>query len=153
MAEKLHGEIFQGTTFSTLLKDIYDNSSKKKKQIDILVNELRPLIHDVSQAAMIVPLIKEYLEVAVKNDEQLVKMAGVYQKFMAAEERLEELQKEKGSILTAEEKNQLLHEIDKDIVQSTIDIKKSDAEVEEEFDKLNDKVQEVKEEIKKEETL
>jgi hypothetical protein len=153
MAEKLHGEIFQGTTFSTLLKDIYDNSSKKKKQIDILVNELRPLIHDVSQAAMIVPLIKEYLEVAVKNDEQLVKMAGVYQKFMAAEERLEEMQKEKGSILTAEEKNQLLHEIDKDIVQSTMEIKKSDADVEEEFDKLNSKTEEVKQEIKKEETL
>ena len=117
------------------------------------MNELRPLIKDVSQAAMVVPLIKEYLEVAVKNDEQLVKLSSVYQKYLAAEEKLEELQKEKGSILTAEEKRQLLQEIDKDIVKSTIEIKHTDMEVEESFDKLNAKVEEIKQETKKEEII
>ena len=153
MSEKLHEELFEGTTLSSLFKNIYDNSTKKNKQIDILVNELRPLIKDVSQAAMVVPLIKEYLEVAVKNDEQLVKLSSVYQKYLAAEEKLEELQKEKGSILTAEEKRQLLQEIDKDIVKSTIEIKHTDMEVEESFDKLNAKVEEIKQETKKEEII
>jgi hypothetical protein len=153
MSGKLHDELFEGTTLSSLFKNIYDNSTKKNKQIDILVNELRPLIKDVSQAAMVVPLIKEYLEVAVKNDEQLVKLSGVYQKFLAAEERIQELQKENGSLLTDEEKKQLLQEIDKDVTESFVEVKNYANKVEQEFDKLNAKTEIVKEEIKKEESI
>jgi hypothetical protein len=152
MSEKLHDELFEGTTLSSLFKNIYDNSTKKNKQIDILVNELRPLIKEVSQAVMVVPLIKEYLEVAVKNDEQLVKLSSVYQKFLAAEERIQELQKENGSLLTDEEKKQLLQEIDKDVTESFMEVKNSGNKVEQEFDKLNAKTETIKEEIKKEES-
>jgi len=147
MPEKLHDEIFQGTSLSSLLKDIYDNSASKKKQITILVNELRPLIKDVSQAAMVVPLIKEYLEVAVKNDDQLVKMASVYQKFLAAEERIQLLQKEHGTLLTEEEKKQLLTDIDKDIVEMTEEIKNSEKQMDDTFEKMNAKNADVKKTI------
>lgn len=149
MSEKLNDKIFDNTTLSTLFKDIYENSSKKNKQILLLINELRPLIKDVSEAVMVVPLIKEYMEVAVKNDEQLVKMAGVYQKFVAAEQRIEEVQREKGSLLTSEEKSQLLREIDGDIDKAVSEVKKTDAEVEKAFDDLNIETKQVKEELKK----
>ena len=119
-SEKMNHIIFRNKTLSTLLEDIYDNSDKKKKQIDILINELRPLVRDASQAAMIVPLIKEYMEVAVKNDEQLIKMASVYQKFISSEARIEELQKESGGILTDAEKKQILMEIE-EIQRESID--------------------------------
>lgn len=111
-SEKMKNTIFRNKSFSDLLMDIYDNSDRKKKQIDILINELRPLVKDASQAAMIVPLIKEYMEVGVKNDEQLIKMASVYQKFLSSESRIEELQKENGGILSDAEKKQILMEID-----------------------------------------
>jgi hypothetical protein len=37
-------EIFKGKKFSDLMKDIYANSSKKDRQINMLIAELRPLI-------------------------------------------------------------------------------------------------------------
>lgn len=111
--------IFEGKSFSDLLKDIYNNSEKKKKQIDILIRELSPMVKTVNEAAVIVPLIKEYLEVGVKNDEQLVKMASIFQKYMAAEKRLDSIVSPGGGgILTREEKEQLLKEVADDFIKS-----------------------------------
>jgi len=62
-------ELFKGTTFSDLMKDIYHNSKKKDRQINTLIQELQPLIKNIGDATVIVPLIKEYLDVSVKNDE------------------------------------------------------------------------------------
>ena len=33
-------EIFEGKTFQELTKDIYDNSNNKKKQLDLLIQEV-----------------------------------------------------------------------------------------------------------------
>lgn len=73
-------EIFKGKTISDVFKDIYENSKKKDKQISSLIAELRPLVNDLSDATVIVPLIKDYLDVGVKNDDMLVKMASVFQR-------------------------------------------------------------------------
>ena len=61
-------ELFKGTSFSDLMKDIYHNSKKKDRQINTLIHELQPLIKNIGDATVIVPLIKEYLDVSVKND-------------------------------------------------------------------------------------
>lgn len=148
----MHDEIFSGTTFSSLLKDIYENSSKKKKQIEILINELRPLIKDVSQATMVVPLIKEYLEVGVKNDEQLVKMASVYQKYVSADEKIQNLQSESGTLLTDEEKKQLLSDIKQDVAKTTTDIVRTDVDVNDFVNAIEEKSEKVIEDIKKQES-
>jgi hypothetical protein len=104
-------ELFKGKTFSELMKDVYDNSKKKERQINLLIAELKPLIKNVGDATLIVPLIKEYLEVGVKNDEHLVKLAAVVQRLISANTRV---QSETGGnwILTDEEKQQLLSELD-----------------------------------------
>jgi len=75
-------ELFKGKSFSSLLKDIYTTTKNKEKQINILISELKPLVKNIGDATIIVPLIKEYLEVGVKNDEHLVKMAAVVQRAM-----------------------------------------------------------------------
>ena len=67
-------EIFKGKTLSSLFKDIHDNSVEKKDQIEVLIKKLEPLIKNLGDATIVVPLIKEYLDVSVKNDEQLVKI-------------------------------------------------------------------------------
>jgi len=77
-------ELFKGTTFSDLLKDIYLNSKKKDKQINTMIKELQPLIKNLGDATVIVPLIKEYLDVSVKNDEHLVKLAAVVQRLVGS---------------------------------------------------------------------
>ena len=109
-------EIFKGKKFSDLMKDIYSNSSKKDRQINMLIGELRPLIKNIGDATIIVPLIKEYLEVGVKNDEHLVKLAAVVQRLVSTNNRV---QAETGNswMLTEEEKKQLLGELD-DIANS-----------------------------------
>ena len=100
-------EIFKGKSFSGLLKDIYKNSADKEKQIKILIGELRPLIKNIGDATIIVPLIKEYMEIGVKNDEQLVKMAAVVQRAVAANKSSDSNE----FMLSDEEKKQLLEEI------------------------------------------
>ena len=66
-------ELFKGVSFSDLMSDVYHNSKRTSRQINQLISQLQPLIRSSSDATIIVPLIKEYLEVSVKNDDHLVK--------------------------------------------------------------------------------
>ena len=80
----LDKEIFKGKTLSDLFGEIYDNSKETKGQVKALINELKPLIENIGDATLIVPMIKEYMEIAVKNDEHLIKLATVIQRIEAA---------------------------------------------------------------------
>ena len=80
-------ELFDGTSFSDLMRDVYHNSKKKSRQIDSLIQELRPMIKNVGDATVMVPLIKDYLEVSVKNDDALVKLAAIVQRIVSASAR------------------------------------------------------------------
>ena len=80
MNNPLDTVLFNGKTSSDVFKEIYDNSKKKDKQINSLIAELKPLIQNIGDAPVVVPLIKEYLEVSVKNDEHLIKMMAVIQR-------------------------------------------------------------------------
>jgi len=96
-------EIFDGKNFSDLLKEIHTNSKKKDKQINSLIAQLHPLIKNISDATILVPLIKDYLDVGIKNDDMLVKMASIVQRAMNRSES------EGGDFnLSDEEKKQLL---------------------------------------------
>lgn len=101
----LDTEIFGSKKFSDLLKDIYDNQKKKDRQINLLIADLKPLITNISDAAILVPVIKDYMEVSVKNDEHLVKLAAVIQRMVSTKNE------EGSSFLTDEEKDALLKEI------------------------------------------
>jgi len=101
--DSLNQIIFDDKTFSDLLKEIHVNQKKKGKQIGQLIAELRPLIQNLGDATVVVPLIKEYMEISVKNDDQLIKMAAIVQRLstgnttsgdggMLTEEEMEQLQ-------------------------------------------------------------
>ena len=78
--DPLNQIIFDDKSFSDLLKEIHKNQSKKSKQLASLIAELRPLVTSLGDATVVVPLIKEYMEISVKNDDQLVKMAAIVQR-------------------------------------------------------------------------
>ena len=103
----LDKKVFGKKSYSYLLKEIYDNKKKKETQITALINELKPLISDIGDATLIVPLIKDYLEIGVRNDEQLIKMATIVQR------ALNNSSGEDSLGITEEEKTQLLEELDK----------------------------------------
>ena len=105
-------EIFSNKNFSDLLKDIYDNSKKKDRQINLLISELKPLIKNTSDASM----IKEYLEVGVKNDEHLVKLAAIVQRIVSNSTS----NSDESGLISEEEKEQLLKQLS-DLEKSNID--------------------------------
>ena len=76
-------EIFDGKTFQDLTKDIYENSQKKKVQIDLLISEIHGFITTIDDVVMVAPIIKEYMDASIKNDEHLVKLAGVLQRIIS----------------------------------------------------------------------
>ena len=100
--------IFGEKKFSELFEEIYNNQKKKEKLVGTLIEELRPLIQDIGDATLVVPLLKEYLEISVKNDEQLIKMATIIQRAVNNEGN------DDGNFgMTEDEKYQLLEEVKK----------------------------------------
>ena len=105
---QLDKNVFGGKKFSDILEEIYNNQKKKEEQISTLISELKPLIQDIGDATLVVPLLKEYLEISVKNDEQLIKMATIAQRAIQNEGN------DDGNFgMTEEEKQQLLDEVKK----------------------------------------
>tara|TARA_Y100000592_G_scaffold37953_1_gene60062 strand:+ start:1285 stop:1641 length:357 start_codon:yes stop_codon:yes gene_type:complete len=104
---KLDNLIFGKKKFSDILSEIYDNQKKKEKQITGLISELKPLISDIGDATLIVPLIKDYMEIGVRNDEQLIKMATIVQRALNNSGDGDSLG------ITEEEKQQLMDELER----------------------------------------
>ena len=103
----LDSVVFGKKKFSNILEEIYNNQKKKEKQISGLISELKPLISDIGDATLIVPLIKEYMDIGVRNDEQLIKMATIVQRVLNNKISEDTLG------ITEEEKSELMAELDK----------------------------------------
>jgi hypothetical protein len=133
-------ELFKGTTFADLMSDVYHNSKKKDRQINQLIAQLQPLIKNASDATIIVPLIKEYLDVAVKNDDHLVKLTAIVQRYISTKQTITGAD----SLLSDEEKQQLLR-----VAEQTLSEELSDEL--DGFDKddavLNERIRQTKEKL------
>jgi|TARA_B100001778_G_scaffold332876_1_gene340155 hypothetical protein len=104
---QLDSIVFGKKKFSDILEEIYTNQKTKQHQVTALISELKPLVQEIGDATLIVPLIKEYMEISVKNDEQLIKMATIIQR------ALQNVDEDGGFGISDEEKEQLLAEMDK----------------------------------------
>jgi len=98
-------EICNGKTFRDLCEEICNRSDSKKSQIDTLIGDLRTLIKGPNDVGQFMPRIKELLEVGVKNDEQLIKLAAVVQRIQSAQI---EATGGEGTGLTEEDKEKLM---------------------------------------------
>ena len=98
-------EIYNGKTFKDLCKDVVERAEGKKYQLDTLIGDMRTLIKGPNDVAQYMPRIKELLEVGVKNDEQLIKLAAVVQRIHSTQI---EVTGGEGSGLTEEDKERLL---------------------------------------------
>ena len=79
--------LFDDKSFSDLLRDVYNNTKKKESQINTLIDQLKPLIRNMTDASMMVPLIKEYLEISVKNDDNLVRLTAIIQRLLVVADK------------------------------------------------------------------
>ncbi len=107
MSQQFEKTIFGKKKFSDLLEEIYNNQKRREAQVTALISELKPMVTDIGDATLIVPLIKEYMEIGVKNDDALIKMATLVQR------ALNSTSEDGGLGISDEEKAQLLEEMEK----------------------------------------
>ena len=108
---KSKDEIFEGKSFQDLTHDIYENTTKRKTQIDLLISEIHGFITTIDDVVLVAPIIKEYMDVAVKNDEHLVKLASVIQRIMSKSSG----NSEDSLLLSEQEKEDLIAALQEDV--------------------------------------
>ena len=104
-------EVFKGKKLSDLFQEIHQNSEVKRVQIDSMLSHLTSMISNPDDAVQLVPVIKDYMEVAVKNDEQLIKIAGIVGRILQAE--MKGVNDE--GLLTDMEKEQLMKALEDEV--------------------------------------
>lgn len=134
--DKKNYELFGGKTLSNVFQDIYKNSNSNKKQLMGLINQLKPLVKTTDSAIMIVPLIKDYMEVSVRNDEHLIKVAEIVQRLLK-----EKSSTDGDNFMSKDEISDLLEE-----ASESAEDKRKEEEIKEKVDK---KMEEISDELNK----
>ena len=111
-------KVFKNTTLADLFEKIDTNSKRNKIQIESLIQELMTFIKDPNSAIQLFPMISDYMEANIRNDELLVKLSAVVQRIQQAESRA--IESDMG--LSDAEKEQLLDKVEKDTIALQRDI-------------------------------
>ena len=120
--------VFGDKTLSDVFEDIYKNTDSKREQINTFITKLVRQIRTPEDAAVISPIIKDFMEVNVKNDEHIVRIAQIAQRAIAIGTKAAS----STDLLTEEEKQQLLSNITLEIE----DLQQETTEVEDELERL-----------------
>ena len=120
--------VFGDKTLSDVFEDIYKNTDSKREQINTFITKLVRHIRTPEDAAVISPIIKDFMEVNVKNDEHIVRIAQIAQRAIAIGTKAAS----STDLLTEEEKQQLLSNIKLEID----DLQQETTEVEDELERL-----------------
>ena len=111
-------KVFKNTTLADLFEKIDTNSKRNKIQIESLIQELMTFIKDPNSAIQLFPMISDYMEANIRNDELLVKLTAVVQRVMQAEAKGEGGEYS----LSDEEKEQILSKIENETTNIQKDI-------------------------------
>ena len=101
-------KIFGDKNFSDLSREIYENSKLKKTQIELLVQEVHGYIQGIEDIAIVGPILKELLDVGVKNDDNLLKLASVIQRIMSKHQ----IDDSDVGLLSEDEKEELMNSLE-----------------------------------------
>lgn len=124
-------ELFKGKSLSGLFEDIYNNQVSKKQKISGLIEELKKMVRHAGDMGTLGPVIGGLVDSSVKNDDQLVKLATIATKIIAADKKTEGQE----GFLSAFEKEQLL----KDLEETKQEVERVD-DLEFELDELKKKM-------------
>jgi len=73
--------LFGNTSLADIFKQIHRNNKDIDKQINELIDNIKPLAtSNAGSAVMLMPTVKDLIDVNVKNNDQLLKMAGIAQR-------------------------------------------------------------------------
>ena len=73
--------VFGNTSLSDLFKQIHKNNKDIDKKIEDFIDTMKPMATaNVGNATNLMPVVKDLIDVNVKNNEQLIKMAAIAQR-------------------------------------------------------------------------
>ena len=73
--------VFDGMSLSDLFKKIHKNNKDIDKQIGEFIDTMKPMaVANAGSAVMLMPTVKDLIDVNVKNNEQLIKLAAIAQR-------------------------------------------------------------------------
>lgn len=77
--------IFDNVSLADIMKDIYSNSAATQREIKKFIDKLAPLVSTVDDAVQIAPVIQQFIDTGVKNDDQLIKLAQIVQRIITSQ--------------------------------------------------------------------
>jgi cysteinyl-tRNA synthetase len=133
-------KLFDDFSMSNLLKEIYSNSKKRGKELDKTLKGLDGVVQSINDAVVVLPVVKEFFDVMVKNDDQLIKMAAIVQRMHSRASSISN-----GDFnLTEEEKEHLLQELSLETQKELTELKmlqKGDDDLLKEFTGIDKELQ------------
>ena len=128
-------EVFEGKTFQDILREIHEHSAKKRDSIEKLRDTIANMIEKPNDAAILIPAVKDLIDIGIKNDEHLVKIATIVQRLMTAD-NASNVGATGEWVLSQEDRDKLLKEAKEVAVGADDDI-----------EKVSDKIESVKSKV------
>jgi ArsR family metal-binding transcriptional regulator len=119
----INSEIYDGKSLADLFSEIHKNTDNKRTQINTFIGKMVQLIRTPEDAAVIGPIVQGFLEVNVKNDEHLIRVAQIAQRIVSVGVKSKV---SLDGLLTEDEKNALLGDIKAEIQDLQNDVKELD---------------------------
>jgi hypothetical protein len=119
----INSELYDGKSLADIFSEIHKNTDSKRTQINSFIMKMVQLIRTPEDAAVIGPIVQGFLEVNVKNDEHLVRVAQIAQRIVSVGVKSNA---SLDGLLSEEEKNALLGDIQVEIQGLQEDVKDLD---------------------------
>jgi hypothetical protein len=119
----INSELYDGKSLADIFSEIHKNTDSKRAQINSFIMKMVQLIRTPEDAAVIGPIVQGFIEVNVKNDEHLIRVAQIAQRIVVVGSKV---QTSLDGLLTEEEKNALLGDIKAEIQELQEDVKELD---------------------------
>jgi hypothetical protein len=68
-------ELFEDKSISNVFEDIYKNAANTRSNAKSMVDQMKKYVTSLESAVVIGPLIREYMEIILRSDEHLIKLA------------------------------------------------------------------------------
>ena len=125
-------EIFKGKNFQDILEEIHTQAVKKRESIEKLTGTVAAMVKKPNDAAVLVPVWRDLIDIGIKNDEHLIKIATIVQRLMTADGAAN-VGASGDWVLTQDDRDKLLKEA-----------KEFTADVDEDVEELSEKVESIK---------
>lgn len=117
--------VYGSTRLEDILEEIHKSTKKKRNKIEMVLDKMNNLISEPKDVIVMAPLMKDYFDLLIKNDDGLVKLATIVQRIYSAESYKKLAEGEDIGNLSDEERKELMAlatEAKKEIVDLTTEM-------------------------------